>query len=117
MLVRQIINEGIEELIWSEGFNPGDTDDFEKYLMTRFKNEKKSMSKKRMLKESALSISSLMSSTLDQDVLEDVIIFGNDNDVILFFFCFQICLNMKDIVSLLIVEANTAVLTSRISCR
>lgn len=98
MLVRQIINEGIEELIWSEGFNPGDTDDFEKYLMTRFKNEKKSMSKKRMLEESALSISYLMSSTLDQDVLEDVIIFGNDNDVILVFFCFQICLNMKDIV-------------------
>lgn len=96
MLVRQIINEGVEELIWSEGFNPGDTDDFEKYLMTRFKNEK-SMSKKRMLEESALSISSLMSSTLDQDVLEDVIIFGNENDVILFF-CFQICLNMKDIV-------------------
>lgn len=54
MLVRQIINEGIEELIWSEGFNPGDTDDFEKYLMTRFKNEKKSLSKKSMLEESAL---------------------------------------------------------------
>lgn len=31
MLVRQIINQGIKELIWSEGFNPGDTGDFEKY--------------------------------------------------------------------------------------
>lgn len=82
MLVRQIINEGIEELIWSEGFNPGDTGDFEKYLMTRLKNEKKSLSKKSMMEESALSISSLMSSTLDQDVLGDIMISGNVNDVI-----------------------------------
>lgn len=82
MLVRQIINEEIEELIWSEGFNPGDTGDFEKYQMTRLKNEKKSLSKKSMLEESALSISSLMSSTLDQDVLGDIMISGNVNDVI-----------------------------------
>lgn len=82
MLVKQIINEGIEELIWSEGFNPGDTGNFKKYLMTRLKNEKKSLSKKSMLEESALSISSLMSSTLDQDVLGDIMISGNVNDVI-----------------------------------
>ena len=82
MLVRQIIIEGIEELIWSEDFNPGDTGDFEKYLMTRLKNEKKSRSKKSMLEESTLSISSLMSSTLDDSALQDIIISCNDTDVI-----------------------------------
>lgn len=65
MFVRQIINEGIEELIQLEGFNFGDIGDFEKYLMIRFKNEKKSLSKKSMLKEFVLFILFFMSSILD----------------------------------------------------
>jgi hypothetical protein len=72
VLINQIIEEGVKENLWAEDFSPGEND-FDKYLMTRLKNEKKSLSKKAMLDESAMSISSLMSSTLDADVLEDVL--------------------------------------------
>ena len=76
--VKQLIKEGIEEHLWTEDFNPGETGDFEKYLMTRLKNEKKSLSKKQMLEESALSVSSILSSTVDPDSFPDLLLSESD---------------------------------------
>lgn len=71
--VKQVIAEGITSRIWDAQFAPGDSGDMEKYICTRLKNEKKSLSKKSMLEESKSSINSFVASSLGTEEISDLL--------------------------------------------
>lgn len=47
--IRQVISEGEEEHIWPSDFSPSPDVDFEKYMLYRIKNEKKSIQRKQAI--------------------------------------------------------------------
>ena len=48
-LVSAVIYEGIEYKIWYDDFNPSETTTFDKYLLSRLKNERKSLRRKSLV--------------------------------------------------------------------
>lgn len=66
-LAKQVIKEGINERLWNEGFKPEGTDDFEKYIYDRLKNEKKAIQKKELIANQKARLSQYISEGITDD--------------------------------------------------
>ena len=66
LFAKQLINDGVKANIWDESFTPGDLGDFEKYVLNRMKNERKSIQRKAMLETQAELVWQFM-DTAEQD--------------------------------------------------
>ena len=60
ILAMQIIKEGVDANIWLEDFQPSEAEDFDRYLLNRIKNERKTLKRASLLETQNDALASYM---------------------------------------------------------
>lgn len=67
MIIQQVIDDGVNERIWTETYQPGSkTGDFNSYLLNRIRSEKKSANRKADIDQQGAHIAKLINDSLNK---------------------------------------------------
>ena len=66
-LISQTIEQGVNENIWLDNFNPSDSEDFEKYLANRMKNEKKALRRAELMQSQEDVLYSYINTSMESE--------------------------------------------------
>ena len=66
-LILQTIQQGVYENIWLDNFKPTDSEDFEKYLANRMKNEKKALRRAELMQSQEDVLYSYINTSMESE--------------------------------------------------